>query len=64
MIYNPDMQRPNIKPFLHQLSPECIEEKAVFMEGITTDEIDCDTCFIMQELLSDDIEMKGFLTLQ
>ena len=61
MINNPDWQKPNIKPYLHQLSPECIEEIAVFMEGITTDDIDCDTCLIMQEILSDEIEDEEFL---
>ena len=60
MINNPDWQKPKIKPYLHQLSPECIEEIAVFMEGITTDEMDCDTCLIMQEILSDEIEDEEF----
>ena len=31
------------------------------MEGITTDEMDCDTCLIMQEILSDEIEDEEFL---
>ncbi len=44
MINNPDWQKPKIKPYIRQLSPECIEEIAVFMEGIDTDEMDCDTC--------------------
>lgn len=56
MINNPDWQKPKTKPYLHQLSPECIEEIAVFMEGVTTDEMDCDTCLIIQEILCDEIE--------
>jgi hypothetical protein len=31
------------------------------MEGITTDEMDCDTCLIIQEILSDEIEDEEFL---
>ncbi len=31
------------------------------MEGIDTDEIDCDTCFKMQEILSDEIDDPEFL---
>ena len=60
MINNPDWQNPNIKPYLHQFSPECIEEIAVFMEGITTGEGDCDTCLVMQEILSDEIDDVEF----
>ncbi|MCP4268445.1 MAG: hypothetical protein GY777_23190 [Candidatus Brocadiaceae bacterium] len=59
MINNPDWQK--TKPYLHQLSPECIDEIAVFMEGVTTDEMDCDTCLIMQEILCDEIEDEEFL---
>jgi hypothetical protein len=31
------------------------------MENIDTEEMDCDTCFIMQEILSDEIEDAEFL---
>ncbi len=61
MINNPDWQKPKIKPYLHQISPECIEEIAVFMESIDTDEIDCDTCIIIQEILCDEIEDEEIL---
>lgn len=61
MINNPDWQKSKIKPYLHKLSLECIEEIAVFMEGITTDKMDCDTCLIIQEILSDEIEDEEFL---
>ena len=56
MINNPDWQKPKVKTYLHQLSLESIGEIAVFMEGITTDEMDCDTCLIIQEILCDEIE--------
>ena len=61
MINNPNWNQPKIKPYLHQLSLECIEEIAVFMEGVTTDEMDCDTCLVIQEILSDEIEDDEFL---
>ena len=51
MINNPDWQNTKVKPYLHQLSLECIEEIAVFMEGIDTEEMDCDTYLVMQEIL-------------
>jgi hypothetical protein len=31
------------------------------MEGIDTDEMDCDTCLVMQEILSDEIDDTEFL---
>ncbi len=49
MINNPDWLKAKIKPYFHQISLECIEE------------IDCDTCIIMQEILSDEIEDSEFL---
>lgn len=56
MINNPNWQKPKIKPYLHQLSSECIEEIAIFIEDVTTYEMDCDTCLIIQEILCDEIE--------
>ena len=56
MINSPDWQKPKIKPYFHQLSLECIEEIAVFMEGITTDKMDCDSCLMIQGILCDEIE--------
>ncbi len=58
---NPDRNKVKIKPYLHKLSPECIEEIAVFIEGITTDEMDCDTRLIIQEILNDEIGDEVFL---
>ncbi len=31
------------------------------MEGVTTEEMDCDTCLIIQEILCDEIEDDEFL---
>ncbi len=39
----------------------CIEEIAVFMESIDIEEMDCNTCLIMQEILSDEIDDTEFL---
>ena len=61
MINSPDWQKPKIKPYYHKISPECIEEIAVFMEGINADEINCDTCSVIQEILSDEIEDEDLL---
>ncbi len=61
MMNNPDRNKVKMKPYLHKLSPECIEEIAVFIEGITTDEMDCDTRLIIQEILNDEIEDEVFL---
>ncbi len=64
MINNPDWNKPEIKPYLHQISLECIEEIAVFMEGITTDEMGCDSCLIIQGILCNEIEddeLLGFV---
>ncbi len=40
---------------------DCVEKLIECMEGIGTDEIDCDTCFNMQEILSDEIDDTEFL---
>ena len=60
MIINPGWLKPKEKPYFHQISLECIEEIDVFMESIDTEEMDCDTCLIMQEILSDEIEDEEF----
>ena len=61
MINNPDWHKPKIKPYLHQISLECIEEITVFMESIDTDEMDCATCLTIQEILCDEIEDEELL---
>ncbi len=62
MINNPDWLKTKVKPYFHQMSLECIEEIVVYMEDNDIDEMDCDTCLIMQEILSDEIEDEEFLS--
>ncbi len=61
MINNPDWQEPKIKPYHYQLSLDCIEEIAAYIEDNDIEEMDCDTCLIMQEILSDEIDDPEFL---
>ncbi len=61
MINNPDWLKAKIKPYLHKLSLGCIEEIAVYIEDNDIEEMDCDTCLVMQEILSDEIEDEEFL---
>jgi hypothetical protein len=61
MINNPDWNQPEESAYFHQISQDCIEKLTECMEGINTDEIDCDTCLIMQEILSDEIDDPKFL---
>ena len=60
MIVNSDWLKPEFKPYLHQISQDCIEEIAVYIESNDLEEIDCDTCLIMQEILNDEIEDAEF----
>ncbi len=61
MINNPDWLKPKVKPYFHQISLGCIEEIAAYIEDNDIEEMDCDTCLIMQEILSDEIEDEEFL---
>ncbi len=61
MINNPDWLKTKVKPYFHQISLGCIEEIVVYMESNDIEEIDCDTCLIMQEILRDEIEDEEFL---
>lgn len=61
MIVNPDWQNPKVKPYFHQISINCIEEIAAYIEDNDIDEMDCDTCLIVQEILIDEIEDSEFL---
>jgi hypothetical protein len=56
MTINLNWLEPKEKSYFHQISLECIVEIAVFMEDIDTEKRDCDTCLIVQEILSDEIE--------
>ncbi len=68
MITNPDWLKPKEKPYFHQtklsaahVSLDCIEELVECMESIDIEEIDCDTCLKMQEILSGEIDDMEFL---
>ncbi len=62
MINNPDWQEPKIKPYHYQISLECIEEIAAYIEENDIEEMDCDTCFEMQkQILADEIDDDEFL---
>ncbi len=63
--YNkPDWNIPKSKLYFHQISLDCIEKLIEYMESIGIEEMDCDTCLKMQEILSDEIEdMGSFLDL-
>ncbi len=61
MINNPDWLKDKVKPYFHQISLACIEEIAAYIEDNDIKEIDCDTCFKMQEILRDEIDDPEFL---
>ena len=60
MINNPDWFKPKVKPYFHQISLECIEEIAAYIEDNDIEKMDCNTCLVMQEILSDEIEDEEF----
>ncbi len=62
MINNPDWLKAKIKPYFHQISLGCIEEIAAYIEDNNIEELDCDSCLVMQEILSDEIEDEEFLS--
>ncbi len=61
MITNPDWLKPKEKANFRQISLDCIEKLVECMESIDIEEMDCDTCFKMQEILSDEIDDPEFL---
>ncbi len=56
MIVNPEWLKPKEKPYFHQISMNCLEKLVDCMEGIDIEDMDCVTCFKMQEMLSDEID--------
>jgi len=60
MINNPNWLKSKIRPYLHQISLDCIEEIAVYIADNDIEGVDCNTCLIMQEILSDEIEDEEF----
>ena len=61
MISNPDWHETEIKPYIHQISIDCIEKLIKCMESIDIEDMDCDTCFKMQEILGDEIDDQEVL---
>ncbi len=61
MITNPDWHKPKIKPYLHQISLDCLSKLVECMESIDIEEMDCGTFFKMQEILRDEIDDTEFL---
>jgi hypothetical protein len=61
MIINPDWLKPKEKPYFHQISLDCIGKLVECMESIDIEDMDCDTYFKMQKILSDEIEDEEFL---
>ncbi len=61
MIVNPEWLKPKEKPYFHQISLDCIEKLVECMEGMDIEEMDCDICFKMQEILSDEIDDHVFI---
>ncbi len=61
MIVNPEWPKPEENPYFHQISLDCIEKLVKYIESIDIEEMDCDTCLKMQEILSDEIDDSEFL---
>ncbi len=61
MITNPEWLKPKVKPYFHQLSPDCIEELVECIEQFNKDKLDYDTAFkIQKQILTDEIEDEEF----
>ena len=61
MIDNPGWTQPEERAYFHQISADCIEKLVECMESIDIEEMDCDTCLKMQEILIDEIDDPEFL---
>ncbi len=61
MILNPEWLKPKEKPYFHQISMDCLEKLVDCMEGVDIEDMDCVTCFKMQEMLSGEIDNPEFL---
>ncbi len=61
MINNPDWLKPEGSAYFHQISHDCIRKLVECMEGIDIENMDCDTCLKMQEILSEEIDNPEFL---
>ncbi len=62
MIYNPDCLKPKEKPYLHQISLDCIKKLLGCVEQFNKGKIDADTTFkIQRQILTDEIDDAEFL---
>jgi hypothetical protein len=62
MINNPDWKKPKIKPYLHQISLDCIEKLIDCVEQFNKSKINADATFKMQkQALTDEIDDPEFL---
>ena len=62
MINNPDWKKPKIKPYLHQISLDCIKKLVECVEPFIKDKINADTMFkIQRRILTDEIGDAEFL---
>ncbi len=61
MIDNPDWNQPKESAYFHQISQDCIMKLVECIESVDIENMDCDTCIKMQEILSDEIEDPEFL---
>ena len=62
MIDNPDWIKPEGSAYFHQISQDCIMKLVECIESIDIENMDCDTCIKMQEILCDEIEDEEFLS--
>jgi hypothetical protein len=57
MISNPDWHKPKIKPYLHQISLDCIEKLVECQEKFNKGEIDNGGCCELEkQILTDEID--------
>ncbi len=62
MISNPNWLKPKIKPYLHQISLDCISKLVACQEKFNKSEIDADTSFkIDKQILTDEFDDPEFL---
>jgi len=63
MIINPDWIKPNEKPYMHQISIDCIEKLFDYIHKFHSHEIDEDTSDkIAEQLLREEIDDPEFLS--
>ncbi len=62
MISNPNWHKPKIKPYLHQISLDCLSKLVECMESCEIGEIDTNACCELEkQILTDEIDDSEFL---